>query len=144
MSVQSRAHLTEFRTCFTHTSGGRTFLYSPPGFRVSIGDSTPRGKTTELVSRSIGAFMPNIVRLTDNTPPRMFAAEALGGTEVFVNASEAGDYLELHPATVQRFAREGVIPAHPVAGRKRRHWRFLRSELAEWLRTKGHGNPDDR
>jgi excisionase family DNA binding protein len=89
--------------------------------------------------------MPNnIVRLNDNNPTRMFAAEALGGAEVFVNASEAGDYLELHPATVQRFAREGVIPAHPVAGRKRRHWRFLRSELAEWLRSKGQERPDRR
>jgi excisionase family DNA binding protein len=56
--------------------------------------------------------------------------------EVFVNATEAGDFLELHPATVQRFARKGLIPAHPVAGGKRRHWRFLRSELAEWLRAR--------
>jgi excisionase family DNA binding protein len=56
--------------------------------------------------------------------------------EVFVTASEAGDFLELHPATVQRFAREGLIPAHPVAGEKRRRWRFLRSELAEWLRAR--------
>jgi hypothetical protein len=35
-----------------------------------------------------------------------------------------------------------VIPAHPVAGRKRRHWRFLRSELAEWLRSRGQETPD--
>ncbi len=88
--------------------------------------------------------MPNFVRLNDHNPQRMFAAEALGGVEVFVNASEAGDYLELHPATVQRFAREGRIPAHPVTGRKRKHWRFLRSELAEWLRTRGHDRPDGR
>ncbi len=54
--------------------------------------------------------------------------------EVFVNASEAGAFLGLHPATVQRLARQGLIPAHPIAGRKRRHWRFLRSELGEWLR----------
>ena len=86
--------------------------------------------------------MPNLARLNAGNPPRVFAAEALGAAEVFVNAAEAGDYLELHPATVQRFAREGVIPAHPVAGRKRRHWRFLRSELAEWLRSRGQETPD--
>ena len=73
---------------------------------------------------------------------RRLAADTLGIAEVFVNASEAGEFLELHPATVQRFAREGLIPAHPVAGGKRRHWRFLRSELAEWLRTRGHYRPD--
>ena len=86
--------------------------------------------------------MPNLARLNAANPSRVFAAEALGAAEVFVNAVEAGDYLELHPATVQRFAREGVIPAHPVAGRKRRHWRFLRSELAEWLRSRGQETPD--
>lgn len=75
---------------------------------------------------------------------RQMAADALGSTEVFVNAFEAGDFLELHPATVQRFAREGLIPAHPVAGRRRRHWRFLRSELAEWLRTRGYERAHSR
>jgi hypothetical protein len=29
-----------------------------------------------------------------------------------------------------------LIPAHPVAGGRRKHWRFLRSELAEWLRAR--------
>jgi len=80
--------------------------------------------------------MPNAVSLKVSEPQRVFAAEALGGAEVFVTASQAGDFLELHPATVQRFAREGLIPAHPVAGGRRKHWRFLRSELAEWLRAR--------
>jgi hypothetical protein len=77
-------------------------------------------------------------------PRRRFAADALGSAEVFWNASEAGDFIELHPATVQRFAREGLIPAHPIAGRKRRHWRFLRSELVEWLRAKRNDRGDSR
>ena len=80
--------------------------------------------------------MPNAVSLKISEPQRMFAAEALGGSEVFVTASQAGDFLELHPATVQRFAREGLIPAHPVAGGRRRHWRFLLSKLADWLRAR--------
>jgi hypothetical protein len=37
-----------------------------------------------------------------------------------------------------------LIPAHPVAGRRRRHWRFLRSELAEWLRTRGYERTNSR
>lgn len=80
--------------------------------------------------------MQDSISLDIGAPQRRFAAEALGSIEAFVTASEAGDFLELHPATVQRFAREGLIPAHPIAGRKRRHWRFLRSELAEWLRAR--------
>ncbi len=80
--------------------------------------------------------MPDPVNLNTGTPGRQFASDALGSTEVFVTASDAGNFLELHPATVQRLAREGLIPAHPVAGRRRRHWRFLRSELGEWLRAR--------
>lgn len=76
--------------------------------------------------------------MTTNTSAtqNLAGSNVLDISEVFVTASEVGDFLELHPATVQRFAREGLIPAHPVAGRKRRHWRFLRSELQEWLRAR--------
>ena len=88
--------------------------------------------------------MQGAVRVNVRDSQRQFAADALGSTEAFVNAFEAGDFLELHPATVQRFAREGLIPAHPVAGSRRRHWRFLRSELAEWLRTRGYERTDSR
>lgn len=83
--------------------------------------------------------MQGVVRVNNRDSKRLLAADTLGSAEVFVNASEAGDFLELHPATVQRFAREGLIPAHPVAGGKRKHWRFLRSELAEWLRARTGG-----
>jgi excisionase family DNA binding protein len=88
--------------------------------------------------------MQGFARVNVIDSKRLLAADALGSAEVFVNASEAGDFLELHPATVQRFAREGLIPAHPVAGRRRRHWRFLRSELAEWLRNRGYEGANSR
>jgi excisionase family DNA binding protein len=44
------------------------------------------------------------------------AAEVLGG---------------VHPKTVERWAREGRIPAY----RYFRHWRFRASELEIWLRS---------
>ena len=53
--------------------------------------------------------------------------------EPFVNAMEAGKFVQLHPATVQRLAREGALPAHPVGDGQRRRWRFRLSELQEWL-----------
>ena len=53
--------------------------------------------------------------------------------EPFVNAMEAGKFVQLHPATLQRLAREGALPAHPVGNGQRRHWRFRLSELQAWL-----------
>lgn len=53
--------------------------------------------------------------------------------EPFVDAAGAGEFLKLHPATVQRLAREGTLPGHPVTRGKRKKWRFLLSELTNWL-----------
>ena len=56
--------------------------------------------------------------------------------EPFVGASEAGEFLKLHPVTVQRLARQGVLSGHPVQQKTRRHWRFLLSELGQWLKER--------
>src|ERR1700691_840488 len=44
--------------------------------------------------------------------------------EPFVNAREASKFVRFHPVTVQRLAREGLLPGHPVSDGLRRHWRF--------------------
>ncbi|MHB8388177.1 MAG: helix-turn-helix domain-containing protein [Acidobacteriaceae bacterium] len=56
--------------------------------------------------------------------------------EPFVDAVAAGEFLGLHPVTVQRLAREGRLPGHSVSNGPRKHWRFLLSELREWLQTR--------
>jgi excisionase family DNA binding protein len=53
--------------------------------------------------------------------------------EPFVDAASAGEFLKLHPSTVQRLAREGTLPGHAVIRGRRRKWRFLLSELKAWL-----------
>lgn len=53
--------------------------------------------------------------------------------EPFVSAQEASKFVRLHPVTIQRLAREGILPAHPVGEGRRRRWRFLLSELGQWL-----------
>jgi excisionase family DNA binding protein len=58
--------------------------------------------------------------------------------ERFLDAQEAAQFLGLHPRTVQRLAREGIIPAHPIGNGVRRRWRFLLSELDAWLRDRVH------
>ena len=61
--------------------------------------------------------------------------------EPFVDAAGAGEFLKLHPATVQRLAREGTLPGHPVTRGKRRKWRFLLSELKVWLSSESVVSP---
>ena len=56
--------------------------------------------------------------------------------EPYVSSEEAAGFLKLNPRTVQRLAREGTIPAHPFGERSRKTWRFLLSELDEWMKAK--------
>jgi predicted DNA-binding transcriptional regulator AlpA len=53
-------------------------------------------------------------------------------TEPFINAKEASGLLHLSAKTLLRFARQGIVPAHPLTGRTRKQWRFLESELYAW------------
>jgi len=52
--------------------------------------------------------------------------------EPFINAKQAATLLHLSAKTLLRFAREGIVPAHPLTGTTRRQWRFLESELYAW------------
>src|ERR1039458_34895 len=54
--------------------------------------------------------------------------------EAPVNQQYAARFLNLHPKTVLRKAREGLLPAHPV-GTGRKRWHFYLSELDQWLRS---------
>ena len=58
------------------------------------------------------------------------------GYEVPLNTREAAAYIGLHPKTVERMAREGTIPAHPVSGVRRKTWRFYASEMDAWLHNR--------
>lgn len=50
--------------------------------------------------------------------------------------SAAAEYLGLDVKTVTRWARQGYLPAHPLGEGKRKFWRFLVSELSDWLAAK--------
>jgi hypothetical protein len=63
-------------------------------------------------------------------------------TEPFVGPDRAAQFVQLHRKTILRFARQGLIPAHPVAGEKRKKWRFLISELDSWARARVNSNCD--
>ena len=57
------------------------------------------------------------------------------GRENYVDQYVAARFLCIEPITVLRKAREGRIPGHPMGTGPRRIWRFLLSELDEWLRS---------
>ncbi len=56
--------------------------------------------------------------------------------ERFVDADEAASVLSVHPKTLQRWSRQGVVPAHPIGEGRRKYWRYLVSELETWLRDR--------
>jgi len=52
-----------------------------------------------------------------------------------LNSEEAARFLRMHVKTALRLARQGKIPGCKVGG----EWRFLRSELTDWLRGLNNG-----
>jgi excisionase family DNA binding protein len=58
--------------------------------------------------------------------------------EPYVTAKEGASFLGIHPKTLMRLARQGMVPAYSLSDGSRRHWRFLLSELDEWMRLRVH------
>jgi len=55
--------------------------------------------------------------------------------EPFVDADVAARFLSLSRKHILKLAIHGVIPAHPLGPGQRKTWRFLLSELRDWLLT---------
>jgi excisionase family DNA binding protein len=56
-----------------------------------------------------------------------------------MDPTEAALYLSLDEKTVNRWARQGYIPAHPLGQGKRRFWRFYKHEIDAWLSGQTNG-----
>jgi hypothetical protein len=61
--------------------------------------------------------------------------------EPYVDAKEGAAFLRLHPKTLMRLAREGVVRAYSFSDGFRHHWRFLLSELDSWMRSRVNSSP---
>ena len=57
-----------------------------------------------------------------------------------LTAKEVAEYLNIHPLTVHRYAREGRIPAFKIGT----DWRFHKRYIEKWIRQKVSSNSDDR
>ena len=49
-----------------------------------------------------------------------------------LTAKEVAEYLNIHPLTVHRYAREGRIPAFKIGT----DWRFHKKYIERWIREK--------
>jgi excisionase family DNA binding protein len=78
----------------------------------------------------VGASAPS-----SSTARTVTAASASARTpEYYEDAEEGAKFLRIERRTLLRMARDGVIPAHPLGDGRRKQWRFLLSELDEWMR----------
>lgn len=57
--------------------------------------------------------------------------------EPFVDADKAAQFLSLSRKHVLKLAVRGLIPAHPLGLGERKTWRFLLSELRDWMLSNG-------
>jgi len=49
-----------------------------------------------------------------------------------MTAKEVAEYLNIHPLTVHKFAREGKIPAFKIGT----DWRFHKKYIERWIKAK--------
>lgn len=54
------------------------------------------------------------------------------GCDPIWDSETAAAYLQIHPRTLTRMARNGEIPGFQIGT----HWRFRQSDLDEWMRLK--------
>lgn len=60
--------------------------------------------------------------------------------EYYEDAEEGAKFLRIERRALLQMARDGVIPAHPLGDGRRKQWRFLLSELDEWMRARINSN----
>ena len=62
----------------------------------------------------------------------------------FLTADQAAEFLGgLNSRTVSRWAREAYLPSYPIGEGKRRLWRFLESDLKQWMLSRRTGQSTD-
>jgi len=64
--------------------------------------------------------------------------------ERFVDAATAAEFLSFTRKYLLKLSRLGIIPAHPIGVGSRKQWRYLISELAEWVLSQSAIQPDNK
>jgi excisionase family DNA binding protein len=68
-------------------------------------------------------------QLTANQRDSVFSPTPAITFEPLLNTEEAAKLLQIHPKTLERWAREARVPAYDLG-----RWKFRASELDAWLR----------
>jgi excisionase family DNA binding protein len=58
-------------------------------------------------------------------------------SQQILDSREAAALLKIHPKTLQKMAREGAVPAFQIGTL----WRFVSSELDDWVQSKLSSKP---
>jgi excisionase family DNA binding protein len=64
--------------------------------------------------------------------------------EFFVDSAEAAKFLKIHSRTLQQMARDGIVPGYPIGEGIRKTWRFVLSELDDWMRKRNKYSDQSR
>jgi excisionase family DNA binding protein len=83
------------------------------------------------MNQSVGATRPFAAASRETAAPALRRFP-----EYYVDAGEGAKFLGIHRRTVLQMARDSVLPAHPLGEGSRKQWRFLLSELDEWMRSR--------
>jgi|WetSurMetagenome_2_1015567.scaffolds.fasta_scaffold1425051_2 excisionase family DNA binding protein len=59
-------------------------------------------------------------------------AENTNDVKPIMTTKEVAEYLNIHPLTVNKYAREGKIPAFKIGT----DWRFHKNYIENWIREK--------
>ncbi len=59
--------------------------------------------------------------------------------EPFVDADKAAHFLSFSRKHILKLAIRGLIPAYPLGFGQRKTWRFLLSEVRDWMLNNGSG-----
>ncbi|HEV3037304.1 MAG TPA: helix-turn-helix domain-containing protein [Candidatus Angelobacter sp.] len=71
----------------------------------------------------------------DHDPKELLDNIGTAAYEPFITAEEAARFLGFNPKTIERWARQGLLPAHAFGTGRRKYWRFLLSELDVWRKS---------
>ena len=97
--------------------------------RAGICEVSVAGKSNSIVIFTSRLGHANMSSLTSVSRPT-------SNLEPYIDASEAAQFLKIHPKTLLRMARDRAVPAYSFNDGARRHWRFLKSELDIWMRSR--------
>ena len=69
---------------------------------------------------------------SDNNATTLHQVPAIGNFERLLDSDEAASLLGIHKKTLQRMARNGIVPGFQIGDL----WRFRASVLNEWLASR--------